>query len=101
MARLLRDSLRRDSALHHDRPRDGCALRAAGTLSLCLFAAGAAAQATAPVEANAGTGTTLDLHTIMADPDWIGPAVEQAWWSWDGTTAYYELKRAGSNIRDR
>jgi len=108
MARLLRHSMRPDCVLHvralHDRMllrrlSGSHTLRVASALSLCLFAA-AAAQATAPVETAADAGTTLDLHTIMADPDWIGPAVEQAWWSWDGTTAYYELKRAGSSIRD-
>src|SRR5690606_6031407 len=42
----------------------------------------------------------LDLHRVMADPDWIGAPVERAWWSWDGATAYYTAKRAGSNVRD-
>ncbi|WP_242108754.1 S9 family peptidase [Luteimonas aquatica] len=41
-----------------------------------------------------------DLARIMADPDWIGPPVEQAWWSWDGQQAYYTLKRDGGSIRD-
>ena len=36
----------------------------------------------------------------MADPDWIGPPVERAWWSWDGRRAYYALKREGSSLRD-
>ena len=42
----------------------------------------------------------LTLERIMADPDWIGPPVEQAWWSWDGQRAYYALKRDGSSLRD-
>ncbi|MBJ6981739.1 S9 family peptidase [Luteimonas sp. MC1572] len=42
----------------------------------------------------------LDLHQVMADPDWIGQPVERMWWSWDGGTAYYSAKRIGSNIRD-
>src|SRR5690606_10092002 len=42
----------------------------------------------------------LTMDRIMADPDWIGPPVEQAWWSWDGNTAYYTLKRDGSSVRD-
>ncbi|HET8819346.1 MAG TPA: prolyl oligopeptidase family serine peptidase [Xanthomonadaceae bacterium] len=41
-----------------------------------------------------------DLHQIMADPEWIGPPVRGAWWSWDGQRAYYELERPGSNIID-
>ena len=36
----------------------------------------------------------------MADPDWIGPPVEDAWWRWDGKAAQYTLKRKGATIRD-
>lgn len=43
---------------------------------------------------------TLTMDRIMADPDWIGPAVEQAWWSWDGKTAIYSRKREGATVRD-
>jgi dipeptidyl aminopeptidase/acylaminoacyl peptidase len=42
----------------------------------------------------------LTLDTVMADPDWIGNAVEQAWWSLDGKTALYQRKREGATIRD-
>lgn len=42
----------------------------------------------------------LTLETVMADPDWIGNAVEQAWWSLDGKTALYQRKREGATIRD-
>ncbi|WP_425491761.1 S9 family peptidase [Luteimonas saliphila] len=42
----------------------------------------------------------LTLERVMADPDWIGPPVEQAWWSWDGKRVYYPLKRDGNRIRD-
>ena len=59
-------------------------------LSLLLFVATASAQSNAP----------LTLEQVMADPDWIGPSVEQAWWSWDGAHAYYTLKREGSTVRD-
>ncbi|MHC9083402.1 S9 family peptidase [Luteimonas sp. RIT-PG2_3] len=59
-------------------------------LSLLLATAAASAQPAQP----------LTLDRIMADPDWIGPAVEQAWWSWDGQRAYYTLKREGASIRD-
>jgi len=44
--------------------------------------------------------TPLTMEKIMADPDWIGPGVEGAWWSWDGQHAYYTLKRDGGSIRD-
>src|SRR5690606_33692176 len=42
----------------------------------------------------------LTLETIMANPDWIGPAVESPYWSADGSAIYYRLKRDGSSIRD-
>ena len=42
----------------------------------------------------------LTLEQVMADPDWIGSGVDRAWWSWDGTHAYYLRKRDGSDIRD-
>lgn len=42
----------------------------------------------------------LDMETIMADPAWIGPAVEKAYWSVDGSQLYYALKRDGSTLRD-
>ncbi|WP_257385707.1 S9 family peptidase [Tahibacter caeni] len=42
----------------------------------------------------------LTLDQIMAEPDWIGPAVESPYWSADGSTVYYALKRDGSPVRD-
>ncbi|GAA5001104.1 S9 family peptidase [Pseudoluteimonas lycopersici] len=42
----------------------------------------------------------LSLAQIMADPDWIGPSVEDAWWRWDGKAVDYTLKREGASIRD-
>ena len=59
-------------------------------LSLLLFVAPLAAQ---PAQ-------ELTLDRIMDNPDWIGPPVEEAWWSWDGRRAHYNLKREGSQIRD-
>lgn len=41
-----------------------------------------------------------DLKTIMADPDWIGPPVEAAWWQLDGGGYHYRVKRSGSSVRD-
>jgi len=37
----------------------------------------------------------------MANPDWIGPPVENPYWSADGRSLYYDLKRNGSPVRDR
>jgi dipeptidyl aminopeptidase/acylaminoacyl peptidase len=48
--------------------------------------------------ATAATPVTLDQ--AMANPDWIGPAVEAAWWSWDGKQVLYKQKRNGSPLRD-
>lgn len=62
-------------------------------LALLLSSAAAFAQ-TAPAP------TPITLEQAMADPDWIGPPVETAWWSWDGANAYYTLKREGATIRD-
>jgi dipeptidyl aminopeptidase/acylaminoacyl peptidase len=42
----------------------------------------------------------LTLERIMADPDWIGPGVERPYWSLDGKTLYYRVKRKGSPVRD-
>ena len=41
-----------------------------------------------------------DLKSIMADPDWIGPPVEAAWWQLDGSGYHYRVKRKGSSVRD-
>ena len=57
----------------------------------------AASAAIAPAFAQA---PPLTLSQVMADPDWIGAPVEQAWWSWDGQRAYYVTKRDGASIRD-
>ncbi|MFZ5636239.1 MAG: prolyl oligopeptidase family serine peptidase [Pseudomonadota bacterium] len=62
-----------------------------GLATAFLFVAGAAAAQ--PAE-------RLTLDRIMADPDWIGPGVEQVWWSWDGRNALYTRKREGASVRD-
>ncbi|MFC6840586.1 S9 family peptidase [Xanthomonas theicola] len=59
-------------------------------LSLSCLAPPAIAQEAAP----------LTIEQAMADPDWIGPPVEDAWWAWDGGQVQYRLKRAGSPVRD-
>jgi dipeptidyl aminopeptidase/acylaminoacyl peptidase len=51
------------------------------------------------VPATAAT-PALTLEQVMADPDWIGPPVEEAWWAWDGRSVQYLLKRDGQTIRD-
>lgn len=61
------------------------------SVALALFAATALPAAAQPV---------LTLDQAMSHPDWIGPPVESAWWSLDGGSAYYTLKREGSPVRD-
>jgi dipeptidyl aminopeptidase/acylaminoacyl peptidase len=57
-----------------------------------------AVAAVAP--AGGGGPPGLSLDKIMADPDWIGPPVRDAYWSADGRAVYYSLKRVGSPIVD-
>ena len=33
--------------------------------------------------AHAQTSAPLTIEQAMAEPDWIGPPVERAWWTWD------------------
>jgi dipeptidyl aminopeptidase/acylaminoacyl peptidase len=62
--------------------------------TLAAFAVLPVAAATLPA------ASSLDLETIMANPDWIGQAVESPYWSVDGRSLYYSLKRDGSPVRD-
>jgi dipeptidyl aminopeptidase/acylaminoacyl peptidase len=64
---------------------------AAAVFAVVFAAIGAPATAAEP---------GLSLEKIMADPDWIGPPVKDAYWSADGRTVYYSLKRSGSPISD-
>ncbi|HEU4991931.1 MAG TPA: S9 family peptidase [Luteimonas sp.] len=50
--------------------------------------------------AKAVAAPSITLEQAMADPDWIGPPVEDFWWSWNGADAQYRLKREGAAIRD-
>ena len=45
-------------------------------------------------------GATPDLRQIMADPGWIGPPVEAAWWQLDGSALLYRVRRDESELRD-
>ena len=70
-------------------------MRIAFLLPLSFVAATVVAQPATPP-----TPTPIAIEQAMADPDWIGPAVESTWWSWDGKRAYFPLKRTGSALRD-
>ena len=75
------------------------------TESICLLLAVTLACAAAPAGAEDRTDanrsiTVPGLVRIMADPDWIGPPVEAAWWQLDGESLIYRVKRAGSDQHD-
>lgn len=61
-------------------------------LSLLLLAALGSTAHAAP--------TPITIEQAMADPDWIGPPVESAWWSWNSQQVEYQLKRKASPVRD-
>ncbi|MBS3895973.1 prolyl oligopeptidase family serine peptidase [Silanimonas sp.] len=77
-------------------------------LRLVLFAttlgwAGSGLAAPTPATAPTTTPATAPVLTLaqaMAHPDWIGPPVEQLWWTADSRHVAYTLKRAGSPVRD-
>lgn len=70
-------------------------------LSLLLVSTGAFADAPqAQAAAPAATASKITLEQIMADPDWIGPPVEDEYWGVSGHNIYYKLKRKGSSILD-
>jgi len=73
------------------------------TFAVSMFALiGATADArtgAAPVAAPAGR-QGIALEKIMSDPDWIGAAVKDPYWSADGRAVYYSVKHNGSPIVD-
>jgi dipeptidyl aminopeptidase/acylaminoacyl peptidase len=75
-------------------------------ITACLLAlagapvAGAAPAGAAPASAAPASVQDITLEKIMADPDWIGAAVRDAYWSADGREVYYSVKRSGSPIVD-
>lgn len=56
--------------------------------------------ALAAVMATPALASDLNLEQIMANPDWIGHAVESPYWGAHGNRIYYQLKRDGNDIRD-
>jgi len=65
-----------------------------------LLASLIACAALPAVAATPATVAPLDMETIMANPDWVGQAVERPYWSVDGRSIYYSVKRDGSPVRD-
>lgn len=77
-------------------------MRIAFLLPLLLVATTSAAQSRS-VSRSAPTTvapTPVTLDQAMADPDWIGPPINSAWWSGDGKRVYFPLKRSGSSLND-
>ena len=66
-----------------------------GLVVAFVFASAASRAAAAPAAQQRVT-----LQKIMADPDWIGAPVKDAYWSVDSRAVYYSLKRGGSPIVD-
>ncbi|MEP6908188.1 MAG: S9 family peptidase, partial [Pseudoxanthomonas sp.] len=66
----------------------------------CLTALLLAIPLTIALPTSAQVAAPLTIEQVMADPDWSGPSVESAWWSWDSKQVQYELKRQGSPLRD-
>jgi hypothetical protein len=64
------------------------------SMAACIAGSAGLSAAGAPAQ------TALSLEKIMADPDWIGPPVRDAYWSADAKAVYYSLKRTGSPIVD-
>ena len=89
------------------------ALLAAGLLALCLPGAATPAASASPSPPAApghaappaslppsAAPPPLTLEKIMADPDWIGNAPQQPYWSDDGRAVYYRRKQQGHELRD-
>ncbi len=67
--------------------------------SLIAFCVPPLSVSAAPAS-NTPAANALDMETIMANPDWLGHGVETPYWSVDGRSIYYSLKRDGSPVRD-
>jgi dipeptidyl aminopeptidase/acylaminoacyl peptidase len=72
----------------------------AGLVCLLVSAGALGAPQAQTSDTTHATPHQLTLEEIMADPDWIGPPVEDAYWSVDGRSVYFKLKRKGSSVRD-
>lgn len=89
----------RSHAIVSSLPVSRTAARTATFAAVVIACASALGFATS-ASAQDATAKPLDLATIMADPDWIGNSVEQAWWSWDSRELLYLRKRDSATIRD-
>jgi dipeptidyl aminopeptidase/acylaminoacyl peptidase len=70
-------------------------------LSIGAAAAAVPASIAPPEKAAVDSGRQLiTIEKIMADPEWMGAAVKDPYWSADGRAVYYAAKRRGSPIVD-
>jgi dipeptidyl aminopeptidase/acylaminoacyl peptidase len=81
--------------LHALRLKEVAVVRIALATPLALLVFASAAAQPAP-----STPAPLKLEQIMADPDWIGAPVENAYWAADGKAVYYQIKRNASPIHE-
>ncbi len=65
-----------------------------------LLAVPLALGSTGFLAAPAGAEDVVSLEKIMAHPDWLGRAPENAYWADDGESFYYHRKREGSEAID-
>lgn len=54
----------------------------------------------APAFLQPAMAQTITLEQAMADPDWIGRAPQQPYWSDDSDSVYFSQKREGSRLTD-
>ncbi len=51
-------------------------------------------------QVNQNQSKEITIRQAMAHPDWIGRQPEQAYWSSDSSSIYYQRKQAGSELKD-
>ncbi|GAA4884018.1 S9 family peptidase [Ferrimonas pelagia] len=73
----------------------------AKTESVPTSPATASSASTIALPAPIAASQPLTLKQIMADPDWMGRGVSQAYWSDDSASVLYARKRSGSPLADR
>ena len=66
----------------------------------CAMAWAVAGAAAPPAISAPAMRQGLTLEKIMADPEWMGSPVREAYWSADGRSVYYSVKRLRSPMVD-
>ncbi len=81
-------------------PHSARAREASHAVSVLTALVPAALSLSGLLRAAPAFGAALTLERIMADPDWIGAPVQDAYWSVDGRSVYYSVKRGASPLVD-